>query len=122
MTKTTPFDAFTSAATPLSWFSGLSRTAMDACTRGGDGFAKAAVEWQQEIARFTTARLQRDSEFGQKLLACRDWSEAMKLQQEWLTTLAQDYFDEGNRLAQLCQKAGSGLASGVTSGALKDAA
>lgn len=112
----------TAAAAPLSWMTGLNCSAMETFARGSEAFAKALQEWQQELSRFTTARLQRDSELGQKLLGCHDWSEAMKLQQEWLSAMGQDYFEEGNRLLQLVQKVGGDLTNGAANAGPRQAA
>lgn len=122
MPNPTRTDATAPAALPLSWMTGFNRPAMETFARGSDVFARAAQEWQQEIARFTTARFQRDSELGQKLLECHDWSEAMRLQQEWLSSMGQDYLDEGNRLLQMVQKVGGDLTNGAANAGPRQAA
>ncbi len=95
------------AGMPLPWMAGLNESAMKNLSRATETYQKACLAWQQEITRFASARWQRDSEAAQKMLASPNWSEAMKVQQEWLTSTGQDYADEANRLVQLAQKAGS---------------
>ncbi len=91
----------------LPWISGLNGSAMSNLSRATETYQKAWTAWQEEIARFTKSRWQRDSEAAQRMLTSPNWSEAMKVQQEWLTSAGQDYADEANRLIQLAQKAGS---------------
>jgi len=119
MANPTRSDAEAPLATPMSWFTDVNGAAMETLARSGETFSKAAAEWQQEIGRFTAARFQRDSEFGQKLLACREWSDVMKLQQAWLSAMGQDYVEAGQRLTQLLQKTGGEFMSGAGQGALK---
>jgi hypothetical protein len=91
----------------LPWISGLNGSAMSNLSRATETCQKACLAWQEEIARFAKARWQRDSEAAQRMLMSPNWSEALKVQQEWLTSAGQDYADEANRLVQLAQKIGS---------------
>jgi len=95
------------AGMPLPWMAGVNDSALKNLTRATETCQKACLAWQQEIARFANARWQRDSEAAQRILSSSNWSEAVKVQQEWLTSTSQDYFDEANRLVQLAQKVGS---------------
>lgn len=92
------------APSQFPWMTSPSGLGMEAFARAGEACNKACLAWQEELVRFTTARAQSDSELGQKLVACRNWADAAKLQQEWAASMAQDYFDEANRLAQLASK------------------
>ena len=89
------------------WMAGLDESALKNLTRASETCQKACVAWQQELTRFASSRWQRDSEAAQRILTSPNWSAAMKVQQEWLTSAGQDYFDEANRLVQLAQKVGS---------------
>lgn len=100
-----PSDPF-SASTPLLTTPWSNGPTLDALTRAGEACSQACQAWQQEVARFTAARLQSDSELGRKLVGCGDWAEAAKLQQEWALAMAQDYMNEGNRMFQLAWKFG----------------
>lgn len=81
----------------------------DIFAAAGENYAKACQAWQQEIVRFTVNRFQNDSVFGQKLATCQNWTDAAKVQQEWAAAMAQDFMDEGNRLAQLATSLGAEL-------------
>ncbi|HTP81808.1 MAG TPA: phasin family protein [Alphaproteobacteria bacterium] len=91
----------------LPWMAGLNGSGMKNLSQATETCQRACAAWQQEIARFANARWQRDSEAAQRMLTSANWSEAMKVQQEWLTSAGQDYVDEMNRLMQLAQKVGS---------------
>lgn len=94
---------------PFGWMATINGSALTGLTRATEACNKAGVAWQQELARFTTARLQRDGEFGQKLLGAQNWLEAVKVQQDWLQSAGQDYAEETNRLVQMAQKIGADL-------------
>jgi hypothetical protein len=80
---------------------------VDALTRAGESCTKACQAWQEEVVRFTASRLECDSELGRKLVACRNWADAAKLQQDWAAITAQDYLNEANRMTQLASKFGA---------------
>jgi hypothetical protein len=81
----------------------------DIFAAAGENYAKACQAWQQEIVRFTVSRFQNDSKFTQRLSACQNWADAAQVQQEWAATMAQDFMEEGNRLAQLATTLSSEL-------------
>jgi hypothetical protein len=85
----------------------LNSSGMGGLTRATEACNRAGVAWQQELARFTTARLQSDGEFGQKLFGAKNWADAVKVQHDWIKTAGQDYLDEANRLVQMAQKIGA---------------
>lgn len=104
MTKPTSPDATAAPPSPFSWMTLGTGSPLDAFARTGEACQKAALAWQEEVARFMTARLESDNRFGQKLIACRDWAAAAKLQTEWAAAIAQDYLDETNRLVRLASQ------------------
>ncbi len=106
--SSTPFQAF-------PWMSGLNGAGFDAVTRAAAACNKACAEWQREIVRFTTARLQRDGEFGRQLLATRELADIAKLQRDWFAEAGQDYADEASRLARLAQDLGADLMRAASS-------
>ena len=92
---------------PAFWVATVNGSALDALRRATDACSKACFAWQQELTRFTVARLKSDSELGQKLLSSQNWSDAIKLQQDWMAAAGQDYFDEARNLMQLAQEVSS---------------
>jgi len=87
---------------------------LDIFAAAGESYARACQAWQQEIVRFTVNRFQSDSVFGQKLATCQNWTDAAQIQQEWAAAMAQDFMEEGNRLAQLASTLSSELAAAAT--------
>ena len=73
----------------------------------GEACGKACQAWQEEVIRFTSARLECDAELGHKLMACGNWAEAVNLQFDWAVNTARDYLNEANRLAQLASALGA---------------
>lgn len=57
-----------------------------------------------EMTSFISGRLRRDAEFGQSFCACKTWSDATDLQQQWAQQATEDYLAEAQRLAELGQK------------------
>lgn len=92
---------------PFGWMATINGSGLAGLTRATEACNRAGVAWQQELARFTTARLQSDGEFGQRLFGAKNWADAVKVQQDWIKTAGQDYFDEANRLVQMAQKIGA---------------
>lgn len=90
---------------------------VDAVMRTTESYGKACVAWHEEIMRFTTERLQRDSELGQALANTRNWADAAKLHQEWASSALRDYTNETTRLFEIAADAGSKLAQASASSA-----
>jgi len=97
------FTPFVPAVSPFS------NPLFDIFTAASENYARACQAWQQEIVRFTVNRFQNDSVYGQKLATCQNWTDAAQIQQEWAASMAQDFMDEGNRLAQLASTLGAEL-------------
>lgn len=64
----------------------------------------ACQTWQEETARFLTKRFERDAELWHQLVGCGDWTEAVRLQQQWAAATAQDYIDQARRMTDLAGK------------------
>jgi hypothetical protein len=76
----------------------------EALALSGKACAKACFAWQEEVMRFASDRLKKDSEFGRSMSTCQNWTDLAKLQQQWAAVAAQDYVAEANRLAQLASE------------------
>lgn len=64
----------------------------------------ACQTWQAEMSRFLLKRFERDTELARRLLECRDWTDAMGLQQQWAVAAVQDYLDQTRRVAEIAGK------------------
>ncbi len=90
--------------TPFPPVAALNGQFVEAFMHTGEAYAKACVEWQQEILRFMGSRLQWDGRVGEALAKCKTVSEIAEVQRDWAMSTAQEYFDEANRLAQLATR------------------
>jgi len=97
----------TAADTPSGTIAWLDPARFESWTRATETCTRAYQAWHEEVLRFTSGRLERDGEFGRKLAACQDWKEAATLQQEWAAIMAQDYFEESQRLLRMASKLGA---------------
>jgi hypothetical protein len=79
----------------------LNGPVLGALTRGGEVYGRNLLRWQNELLRFASERLRNDTEFGRSLIGCRDWTDASRLQQAWLSNTLQDYVEETGRLFRL---------------------
>ncbi len=68
--------------------------AVQACT-------EACAGWQHEVARFVDLRLAQNRRSWEALMAARDISGLVKVQQEWGLQAATDYAREAARLTHL---------------------
>lgn len=109
MTKPAQLSQASTTSMPFPWMTPPSGFGLDAFTRIGEACNKACLAWQEEVVRFMNARAQSDTQVGQKLVACKNWGDAVKLQQDWAASMAQDYFDEANRLFGLASTFGTNL-------------
>jgi hypothetical protein len=90
-------------------------TSSETSTQSGAAFANQPVfeamtrtlAWQEEMMRFTAARMRRDAELGQALVSARNWADAVKLQQEWASSVIHDYTQEAKRLLEIASSVGS---------------
>jgi hypothetical protein len=87
-----------------------------AAIRAGEAFSKLYLAWQEELARFAAIRFDSANETGRKLLMCRDWAEAAKVQQEWAASAVNEFFDEPSRLVQIASKIGDDSTPPAVSG------
>ncbi len=58
----------------------------------------------QEMLNFSRTRLSRGAVAAQSLARCKDWSEAVKIQQSWMKSAAVEYVTEMGKLFQLAMK------------------
>lgn len=89
---------------PAAWFNA---EGVEALKDAGEACGKACQSWQEEVIRFMSARLECDAELGSRLMACGNWSEAVKLQLDWTAKAGRDYLNEASRLAQLASTLGA---------------
>lgn len=72
--------------------------------QAGEVYTKACADWQQEVTRFTAARLEEARALQQALASCRTMNDVGKFQQDWAMTVARAYITEATRLANIFAK------------------
>jgi hypothetical protein len=72
--------------------------------RMGTAYTKACLEWQQEVGRFVSARVDQDRKAWESLTGCRDLGDLAKGQQDWTTRATKDYLDEAARLTEIASQ------------------
>lgn len=70
-------------------------------SRASEACLGACEAWHAETARFLLKRFERDAELARRLLGCRDWSDALILQQEWASAAVLDYLEQTRRVADV---------------------
>lgn len=80
-----------------------------ALKRASEAWVDSARAWQQEMTRFASDRLAKDSEATRQFQGCRDWNTMAKLHQEWLASAAQDYAEFLGRLGKTAAKFGTDM-------------
>ncbi len=63
--------------------------------------AKAWLDLMSEGARFAGQRMNRDLEMGKAMLVCKDPSEMMQVQAEFINTAFAQYLEESARYSQM---------------------
>lgn len=81
----------------FDWMNGA---AMDAMMRANEASSQAYQEWQRELVRFITSRIQ---------ITCQNWADAARLHQDWAPSAAQEFAKEANTLFQIASKIGTDL-------------
>lgn len=59
----------------------------------------------QEVLDFSRTRLSKNAVAALSIARCKDWSEASRIQQDWLRTTTEEYVTEMGKLFQLAVKA-----------------
>ena len=71
----------------------------------GEAWVRACLEYQREVARFASARIEGDIEHLKSVAQCRNPADLVKLQGEWATATLSDYAKEARQLMQIASSA-----------------
>jgi hypothetical protein len=82
----------------------LAQPLADVVTECGEACSKGLAQWQDEVARFAQARLQRNSELADAMARCRDVNDMVGVQQEWLKAASQDYMQQTARMMGIASR------------------
>lgn len=74
-------------------------------SRAGEAWTRACMEWQEEVARFASARMEDDLELARSLAQCQSVVDLVMLQQKWAAAAVRDYTEETGQLMQIATRA-----------------
>lgn len=72
--------------------------------RFGQSYNEGFSLMGQEVLDFSRARLSKNAVAAQSIAHCKDWSEASRIQQDWLRATTEEYVTEMGKLFQLAVK------------------
>jgi hypothetical protein len=82
-------------------FPGWDTTALSAFRRANEVYSAACFDAQREITEFVNSRLSAAAGANHELSACKTWSDALKVHQDWWTSAVQDYANGTARLIDI---------------------
>ncbi len=113
MTKPESNETQVSGATaPFSVVGPFGEPVVKTIAQAGEAYAKAWLEWQEELVDFTSTRLREGLGFRQSLVGRQTLSDVFKLQQDWAIAAVRAYLDEAGKLTEI---AGRVVRSGASS-------
>jgi hypothetical protein len=84
---------------------GANTAFLDAFTQASQTYMSRFSQITEEIMGFATARLQKNSEIGESLMRCKDVTDALRIQQDWLRQTTEQYVQEAGKIFELTTKA-----------------
>jgi hypothetical protein len=66
---------------------------------------KAAIALQEELMTFASHRIQENASMSEALLKCRNWEDALRMQQDWARSTAEEYLQESSKFIELTRQA-----------------
>ena len=88
----------------LSWM-GPNTAFVDALTQAGQTYMSQVSALNEEILSFAAGRLQKVSEVGESLMKCKDITDALRIQQDWLRQTTEQYVQEAGKIFEMTTKA-----------------
>lgn len=76
-------------------------SAFDGFFQSGQVCIQACTDWRNEVMRFVDMRMRADEKLGAAISDCKTLAEIAEVQRDWAMAATQDYFEEGQRLAQI---------------------
>ena len=86
-------------------FNGANGAFVEAVTQASQNYMQRVAALNEEILGFAAQRMQKNSEAGESLMKCKDLSDALRIQQEWLRTMTEQYMQEASRIVEMTTKA-----------------
>jgi hypothetical protein len=116
------FDAMTAPFTAMAQgLNGSMGRMMQANAEAGRDAMTGVGRMAQELMDFAGRRMQEDLRTAQRLSACQDPSEAMRIQSECVSAMVQAYMDEMQRIADMAGATGEAWMNRMDEGFREDA-
>lgn len=78
---------------------------MEAFAEASQAYMQRMAALNEELMGFASDRMQRNSKASESLMKCKDWNDAVKVQQEWLKGVSEQYLSEFTKLVEMSTKA-----------------
>jgi hypothetical protein len=88
----------------LSWM-GANTAFVDALSQASQTYMSRFSALNEEILGFAAGRLQKVSEIGESLMKCKDITDALRIQQDWLRQTTEQYVQEASKIFEMTTKA-----------------
>lgn len=72
--------------------------------QASESYAKAWLEWQEELVGFVSTRLREDLDLRKAIVGKRNLPDAIKLQQDWAIAAGHAYLDEASKLGEIMSR------------------
>jgi hypothetical protein len=89
------------AANPFVMPAAFNESAIAALAQASKSVGQSCADWQHEMQKFAVARMRADMEVPTLLTECENPLDLVKAQQVWFARAAQEYLDEGDRMARM---------------------
>lgn len=83
----------------------LNSALFEAYSEAGRAYVKQISALSEELTAFTNRRLKEQAEAREVLSKCKDWSDAVRTQQEFLQDSSRDYLDQASKIFKILGQA-----------------
>jgi hypothetical protein len=84
---------------------GNSGAFVEAATQASQNYMQRVAALNEEILGFAATRMQKNSEASESLMKCKDLADAMRIQQDWVRAMTEQYMQEAGRILEMTTKA-----------------
>ena len=89
----------------LSKLVSLNSVLLEAYGEASRAYLQQLTSLNEELAKFTSRRMKEQSDARQSLANCKDWSDALHAQQDFIQDSSKEYLDEAARLFKMMSQA-----------------
>jgi hypothetical protein len=88
------------AGAPVAFAQNALQLAFEASIRAFMAYTQSALAWQRRFAEFASMRVGKDADLGRRLTEAKDTSEILRIQAEYMRTVADDCIQGAQRLME----------------------